>query len=83
MPPQCRVTFLDSQIMQETATRTDESCYAVLVAPSPSMRTRRRSFSDARFCSTLALPQNRLQHNGLQGITREQFTVHNEMLGYC
>ncbi len=33
MPPQCRATFLDSQIMQETATRTDESRYAVLVAP--------------------------------------------------
>ncbi len=28
-------------------------------------------------------PQNCFLHNALQGITCEQFTVHNEMLGHC
>ena len=36
-----------------------------------------------RLLGRLLLPQNLFLHNGLQGITCEQFIVQNEMLGYC
>ena len=29
------------------------------------------------------LPQNRVLHNGLQGITFDELTIHNEKLDYC
>ena len=46
-----------------------------LISPSGSL-------APATPRKALPVPQNRVLHNGLQGITFDDFSLHNEMLGH-
>ena len=63
--------------------RTGELAIEPLAAPESHPQFRSLALAQGVVFAALALPQNRLQYNVLQGITCEQFPLHNEMLGHC